>query len=303
MADEAQPRLALSDVFSNSSPEPEGSRPSPEPKAEEAKTEDKPVEVKPEEAAPAKVEAAQEKPPEATPEAEVKAKAEEKPPEEKAKEEPPKVNWDSDDNPHFAKEKELDARLKATRDWDTRLNQQNAELARKLEILSKKLDGTYDPAVDDQPKTTLDEAAVKGRIEASENAAYSIYGNGDLEKGKQVVEETLTKFNEQFGKHQLVQMRCLNSPTPIIEAMKVMEEAEVLKELGPDPRQWKANLRKAILAEEEPKITERVSKELMARLSKQDKVAPTLTNVRGAGKEMGEKPAFTPASLDSVFSH
>ena len=301
MAEEAQPGLALSDMFGQSSPSPEGPAPSPEVKAEATVTDEKPVEVKPIEAEPVKTDAAQEKP-EVKPEAEVKTKAEEKPPEKK-EEDPSKVNWDSDDNPHFAKVRELDARLKATRDWDTRLNQQNTELARQLEIVNKKLDGTYDPTVDDKPKTTLDEAAVKGRIEASESAAYSIYGGGDLEKGKQIVETNLAKFNEQFGKHQLIQMRCLNSPTPIIEAMKVMEEAEVVKELGPDPRQWKANLRKAILAEEESKITERVTKGLMARVAKKESIAPSLTEVRGAGKDMGEKPAFTPTPLNNLFAH
>ena len=284
----ATSQTALADIFSTSSPsQPEAVAPSPA-KVETEKKEDKPIEVKPEAAAEVKTEAAKDKPEEKP---KVEAKAEEKPPDEK-KEETPKVDYESDGNPYKK-------RYADTQAWQMRTNQEHT---RQLEILNKKLDGTYDPAIDDKPKQTLDEAAVKGRIEASESAAYRIYGNGDDAKGKEIVEAGLAKFNDQFGRHQLVQMRVLNSPTPVIEAMKVMEEAEVIRELGPDPRQWKANLRKAILAEEEQKITERVTKDLMARVSKKETVAPSLTEVRGAGKETGEKPAFMPTSLKEIFA-
>jgi len=302
MAEEAKAQTSLDDIFSASSPEKSGSsEPSPA-KVEAEKVEVRPIETKPAEVAPAKVEAAKEKL-EVKPEVKAEAKAPVKPPEaeEKKKEDAPKIDWEAEGNPYKK-------RFTDTQAWAQRVNQEKQDLARQFEVINKKLDGTYDPTVDDRPKQTLDEAAIKGRVEASENAAYDIYGRQpdgqiDYEKGRQVVEAGLAKFNQEFGQHQLVQMRVLNSRTPVIEAMKVMEEAEILRELGSDPRQWKKGLEKQVRESLEKEITEKVSKDLMARVSKKDTIAPSLTEVRGAGKEMGEKPAFVPTSLDSIFSH
>lgn len=292
MAEEAKPRLALDDMFSNSSPEKPESAVTPSPvKVEAEKIADTPIETKPEAAAPAKVEAAKEKS-EAKPEVKAEAKTEEKlsEAEEKKKEEPPKFDWESDSNPYKK-------RYADTQAWRSREKQ---DYDRQFEILNKKLDGTYDPATDQPKAPAPQEIAVQaerfGRVASSLGAAYELYG------GKENVDKAMIEFNRLYDNNTAVQTRILSSPLPVVEAMKVMEEAKVFSKLGSDPRKWEENLRKQILEAEEARITEKVSKELMARVSKKETVAPSLTEVRGAGKEMGEKPAFVPTPLNEVFA-
>lgn len=290
----------LGDMFPISSPSPEAETASPvtaEPVSTEAA-----VEVKPEATAEVKVEATAETKPDAAAKVEppvtAEAKAEEKTAEVKeAKVDAPKSDWDSPENPYKK-------RYEDTRDYSTRVNQENAEFKKELAKINAKLDGTYDPSVHETPAKTQEqektEAEILGRVSASEEAAYRIYGEGDSEKGKPIVTARLKEFNDKFGQHKMVQYRVMNSRTPIIEAMKVMEEAELIGKYGNEPKQIIAAIRKEAETELEAKITERVTKQLMGRLENRDKVAPTLINARGAGKDNGAVPTG-PTPLKEMF--
>ena len=201
MAEEAKPRVALADMFSDSSPkEPGGLEPSLV-KVEAEKVADKPIEIKPEAAAPAKVEAAKEEPG-VKPEVKAEAKAEEKPPEaeEKKKEDTAKFDWESDSNPYKK-------RYADTQAWTMREQQNHA---RQMEIINKKLDGTYDPAQDEPKAPTPEETAILGerlgRVGSSLEAAYEIHG-------KETVDTTMAEFTRLYDNDVPVQNRIFSSRT------------------------------------------------------------------------------------------
>ena len=286
--------MELNEIFRDSSPAPEAEKASPAvaaeaPKIEEVKPEVKAeAEVKPE----VKVETkAEEKP--------VVAKAEEKPaevkaPEEAKKEEAPKFDWESADNPYKK-------RYTDTRDWSTRVNQENAEFKRQLGVINKKLDGTYDPAKDEPapvaPEVREQWAELAGKSKASKIAAYSISEFG----GQEAVDKGIQEWDARFKDNQAAQMRLLSSDAPVVEALKMLKEVHWIEKHGADPDKIEASIRKQVETELTTKITEEVTKQIMGRLKKQEGAAQTLTEVRGAGKEA--PPVNNgPTPLTSIFA-
>lgn len=202
-------------------------------------------------------------------------------------EEKPKIDWNADDNPF--KKQYLD-----TQKWANQTHQQNLALQkmqRDIEIANKKLDGTYDPAVDDVPKIEPQQIAqtaeLAGKISSSREAAFQVYGN-DL------VEKMLWADNAPFKEiesNPVVEMRVLSSPTPVLEAMKVMEEYAFYKKWGNTPQNIETNIKKAY----EKEIEDKVTKKVLAKMKLSDDQVKGIGNARsaspgGIGAEPGMKP-------------
>ena len=213
----------------------------------------------------------------------------------KLKEEPSqaKSGWE-------AERETLLKQLKDTRDYATRVNRDNLDTKRQLEIVNKKLDGTYDPAKDDvkppAPEEILRTGEMAGAAKASLNAAIQMYG-------KETVEKELNEFHELFADNEIIQQRVINSDMPTVEAIKVMKEYRFVKQHGDDPDKIVDNIRKALIEELTPKIREEESQKLMARLDKKDKEVGGIGGARGDSGIRGEKVVAAPKPLGSIFSH
>jgi len=170
-----------------------------------------------------------------TPEPEVKAEPEkeqaatEDKPKVEAKAEPDKtLDWDSDDNPHKKRADEIAKREKAARDWATQINQRYVNQQRELEIINKKLDGTYDPTVDEpkiDPQQVLTQARTQGAVQASISAVVD-------KLGEEKTRAELDRFNQLFDQNDMVQQRVLGSPAPMAEALKVLKEWDITQKYG-----------------------------------------------------------------------
>lgn len=187
-------------------------------------------------------------------EAKAEVQEEGKKPEEAAKSEVKPVDWE-------AEAKRLQKQYQDTRKWANDTHQQNLvlqKMQRDIEIANKKLDGTYDPAVDDAPKIEPQQIAqtaeLAGKISSSRIAAFQVYGQDTVEK-------LLWAENAPFKEiehNPAVEMRILSSPTPVLEAMKVMEEYAFYKKWGNTPELIETNIKKAYEKEIEDKVTKKV---------------------------------------------
>lgn len=254
----------------------------------EAAPEEKPAEVAPkkEEKAEAKPEPTRE---EAKPEAKAEAKEEDKP--------KPEINWEDEANP-FVK------RYRDAGSWANRVHQENLALKKQVRDLGvdvKKLNGTYDPEVDGKPEVDPDQAIAMGerfgRGTASLRSAYE-------QHGAEKVDTELAEFNRLFdgdNYNEIVQMRVLKSPMPVMEAMQVMDEYRFTQKHGRNSTKIIENLRKEWEAEELPKLREQVTQEIMVRVRKQEKEVKGLGDAREAVRGSNKRPYQSP-SLDQIFN-
>lgn len=167
----------------------------------------------------------------------------------------------------------LEKRLKDTRDYATRVQQENVEVKRQLaqqakfiEKISKQLDGTW---TDEDEKTLSPEhdapspdaiasmANAEGRISASREAAFSIYGEPEV-NAMLFAEDAPFRAIEN---DPIVQQKILSSNAPVIEAMKIVKARQFFDKYGYSPSDIEANMRKALEAE----ITDKVTKKLTGK--------------------------------------
>jgi len=200
------------------------------------------------------------------------------------------IDWDSTDNPYKK-------RYEDTRNWSTRVNQEKVELDKKLDILSKKIDGTWDEdaekANEPTPEQVKAEGEAQGRIMASEELARETYGSD-------VVDSVLNEFHEQYRDNQAIQSRVLLAKAPIMEAMKVMKEAKFMAIHGTDPEKIEASIKSKYEAELTKSITEKVTKEISDRFTKKGEQLQGLSEVTGSASQ--EKPdQLTVEPLSELF--
>jgi hypothetical protein len=204
---------------------------------------------------------------------------------------PQPANWEDDTNPY--KKRHADAAK-----WANQVHMQNLQLQKQMEILNKKFDGTYDPEVEAkasevQPETIARTAENVGRITASREAAYQIFGEGDSTKGEQIVAEKLWAENAPFRAIEhlpQVQARVMNSPSPVLEAMKIVDEYAFAQKWGKTPKDIEANIKKAY----EKEIEDRVTKNLLEKMNLKDK------QVNGISEARSSVPGGTSITQDST---
>ena len=219
---------------------------------------------------------------------------------EPVKPEPIKIEkpvWEDDSNPY--KKRHQDAAK-----WANNVHQQNLELQRQLEIINKKLDGTYDPEQDApppiDPQAIAQESEFGGRIAASRESAFEIYGKGNIEEGKKIVEQTLWADNapfRQIEQHPMVQMRIMGSSSPVLEAMKIVKEYAFYQKFGNTPELIEDNIKKAY----EKEIEDRVTKKVLDKVKLKEEQVKGIGEVRSASVG-GSPPAQNPfPPLSEIF--
>jgi hypothetical protein len=166
----------------------------------------------------------------------------------------------------------LNKQLKDTRDAYTRERQVNVETQRKIdtltkqiETLGKKFDGTYDEQKDG-PKVMpaevlVDEAKKSERVAASHWAAVEQYG-------EEYVMKTIWADDapfRQFDGDPAVQARVFNAKLPLLEAIKVVKEAETKAKYGSDPDAMRKAIETELRTNLEKEVREKVLKEFKSK--------------------------------------
>jgi hypothetical protein len=194
--------------------------------------------------------------------------------------------WEDDANPYKQKFTVTEKRRADAEKWANQNNMDKLELQRQMKIINQKLDGTYDPeaeakANEVQPEQIARTAENVGRITASREAAYQIFGEGDSAKGEQVVAQALWAENAPFRAIEhlpQVQARVMNSPSPVLEAMKIVEEFAFAQKWGKTPRDIEANIKKAY----EKEIEDRVTKNLLEKMKLKDNQPHGISEARSS---------------------
>lgn len=207
------------------------------------------------------------------------------------------VNWEDENNTY--KKRHKDAAK-----WANQVHQQNLALQQQLEIINKKLDGTYDPEQDApppiDPQAIAQESEFGGRIAASRESAFEIYGKGNIEEGKKIVEQTLWADNapfRQIEQHPMVQMRIMGSSSPVLEAMKIVKEYAFYQKFGNTPELIEDNIKKAY----EKEIEDRVTKKVLDKVKLKEEQVKGIGEVRSASVG-GSPPAQNPfPPLSEIF--
>ena len=252
-----------------------------ETKVEVSKVEAPKVEAKPSpEASPAKSEKEPEKAAEVKPAVEVK------------KEEKPATNWEDESNPYLKRHRDTAA-------WANKVNQEKIALERQFRDLENEqrkaagLEPIVEPAPDPEQVIAVGEQVGKAR--SSLAAAYDSLG-------KEKVDAELNEFNAKFENNAIIQARVLNSPQPVVEALRVLKEFRFTQKYGNDTDKIVTSLKAEWVAEELPKLREQVTKEIMERVKQEKGTGKGIGEVRDAGKG-NEKAGYKSPTLAGIFGH
>jgi hypothetical protein len=200
------------------------------------------------------------------------------------KEDPPAAakagDWESDENPYKK-------RTKDTRDSFTQVTQQLAELKRQNEVLAKKVDGTYDPAVDDSAPSA-DEVAAQTRAQelfqtrarASLDAAKRLYGD-DAVTAAIFAEGAPFKAIEENEPD--VARAIAAAPAPIIAAMELLETRAFQGRWGNTPQAIETAIRADERTKAEAEFTERLAKRDASRDAQRQAQPVGVAGAKGGG--------------------
>ncbi|RMG04688.1 MAG: hypothetical protein D6726_02920, partial [Nitrospirae bacterium] len=221
---------------------------------------------------------------------------------EESPEKEPSDPWESEDNPYLK-------RYKDTRDWATRVNQENQQLKEQLSMmtahlqrLEKKLDGewTEEDEAEQAPELQADviaqNAELQGRITASRELAISQYG---ADKVEQLLFAPDAPFRE-IENDPLIQARILQSEAPVMEALRIVEEKQWYDKWGYDLAKAEEKIREDERAKLEKTIREEIMKELSGKAKMKEKLDTGLSDVKGSGDYGSPPKEYTP--LSELFS-
>ena len=176
----------------------------------------------------------------------------------------------------------LNKRLKDTRDYATKLGQENKELkkshsalVKELEIVKAKLDGTYVEPAPVPPEQLTAMEKFKTRVEIDNQLMIDQYGAEQIQK---LIWDTDSPYQQLEIMDPAIKMRVSNSTRPVLEAMKVVEEHKFFEKYGRDP----VKIREAIIAEERENLTAEIKAELKG---KPISTVNSLSGVTGAPRE------------------
>lgn len=176
----------------------------------------------------------------------------------------------------------LNKRLKDTRDYATKLGQENKELkkshsalVKELEIVKAKLDGTYVEPAPVPPEQLTAMEKFKARVEIDNQLMIDQYGAEQIQK---LIWDTDSPYQQLEIMDPAIKMRVSNSTRPVLEAMKVVEEHKFFEKYGRDP----VKIREAIIAEERETLTAEIKAELKG---KPISTVNSLSGANGAPRE------------------
>jgi len=210
----------------------------------------------------------------------------------------------------------LTKQLKDTRDAFTQERQVNKTLLSKMQaleqnlgMLNKKMDGTYDESKDAPKEPTTAEAEAAAETRATIRTSHFAAVEYLMARDKLTSEEADAKVKElvwnedapfrAFDQDKAIQARVMGAHVPIIEALKVVSEAEARKKYGNDPATMHASIEKELRITIEKEVRDKVLKELKGK-------GVALEEVRGLGDVRSVSPERSPQAnaaitLESLF--
>ena len=177
---------------------------------------------------------------------------------------------------------------------------QITQLNHQIAVLTKKFDGTYDDAKDGPkvlaPEVLVEQTKQSERVAASHWAAVETYG-------EQYVMDTIWSDTAPFRKFDgdpVVQARVMSAKLPIVEAVKIVKEAEAREKYGADPEAMRQMIAKEVRAELEKDIRQQGLKEFKAKNGAFDAIAGLGGVASVAEGTPSEKPRLNFESLFPV---
>lgn len=212
----------------------------------------------------------------------------------------PEPPWERDENPYKKRVAEWERRYGDTRSWARQVEQSNAELRRQVALLGKKIDGTYDPEVDEPAQPSADEvgqqAELMGRVQASIAMANQAYGQEDVQK---LLFSETAPYRQLEEQDPAVRARVMASPAPALEAMRVLQERAFFERYGSDPATVREKIRAEMKAELDGQVGQMVEQKLKERVNLMQQSGSNLGDARGNGEPPPNKdarPSHSPLS-------
>lgn len=208
----------------------------------------------------------------------------------------PKADWESADNPY--RRQYVD-----TRNWATQQRQENIALKRQLDIINKKIDGTYDAATDEaavQPPSSEQIQAhgeLTGRVQASIVAAQLQYGEAEVDR---LLFAEGAPYRVLEENDPAIKARVLASPTPALEALRVLREREFTGKYGAEPEAIKKAIRAEVEAEFTTALDAKVETKLKERLKLAQDGVTSLGEARGSSGGTAEQKTPGHRSLSEI---
>lgn len=218
----------------------------------------------------------------------------------------PTVDWDNEENPYKQKFTTAEKQYNDTRAWARGIDSQRKQLEDQLNIINKKLDGTYDPAVDDpkpDPQAVVLQAQAEGKMLGSLDAAYMHYGKGNKKAGQEFVDKEIARYNELFSENPQVQSQIWNSPAPVFTALRMVRDFDISQKYGTnDAAELIDKIKAETRSELEKELTEKVTKQVLDGIAMKNKAPAGINGARGAPKVEGEA-APTHKPLGAYFAN
>jgi len=173
----------------------------------------------------------------------------------------------------------LNKRLKDTRDWATKTNQENESLKARLKVLEAKIDGTYVDPPDPSPELEK----YWERVKVDRDILVDQYGEETVQTRIFEQDSPFTKLTQA---DPLINERLRRANRPVLEAWKILERYEFEQKYGSEPDAIKA----AIITEYQTQQRAELDAELKGRKQTIESVS-TLAGLGGVPREHAPKPA------------
>jgi len=201
--------------------------------------------------------------------------------------------WEREENPYKK-------RFRDTAAWANRVHQETLDLKKQIEMINKKLDGTYDYEAEEEqevpPEAIQAQAKIEGKIEASNLAAIKEYGEEYVNK---MIWAEDAPFRELYA-DPVIAMEVDTSPAPVLKAIEILQREEFHKKYGKDPQ----TIRQKITEEIEKELSDKITKKILEKFNLKENQVKGLGNIRGSEVlEEEEKIEIDDGTLiDEVFS-
>lgn len=213
----------------------------------------------------------------------------------------PKVDKQAVTDDKAGKGDDLEKRLKDTRDYATRVQQQNKELESKLaamtkqlEVLNAKIDGTYVEPVGPSPEQLEEQRRWMERANTDRQAMYDQYGEATVNERLFNPDAPYLKLEQS---DPLIMERLKRSSRPVLEAWKILERHEFETKYGTEPEA----IKKAIIDEYVQSETSQLTAELKGSKQRTIETVSTLSQVQGVPRNSTPKTSAGDLNLKTLF--
>ena len=206
-------------------------------------------------------------------------------PEEKTEES--SFDWDSDENPLKKEKIRLEKQLKDTRNYATRVNQENLQLKKEYGVETEL-------SIEQETAQKESQIAFDNRERASYQIAVDKYGEDYISENIYGEDGLFLKLVKD---DPATYSRVFNSDLPVIEAVQVVKEVKFFEKYGRDLDKISDKIR----AEIEPVLRKEITKELQDKLKLKDKELTTLSGVEGSAETKESMPKIFNKPLGALF--